>query len=305
MPPWTLSVLVLVASPTAASSETPSPSSEDAAVQGDATANRGDRARADGAEETRWESPLRLSQDAYNAISELARVAFPVRLDFGRPRPGRSDGYGLRLRPTLVMPVPLPKEWKIVPRVRMPVWLALQDDSDDVHAGLSDIETTVWLATPEWGFIEVGLGPFVGWPTAGSSAVGDGEWAVGPSAAIVATPGPFVAHVLATHRFTVESGEQDTEIESSVRWNSERGWSVGVTSESEIATANPLDADVHLGPTLGRVISTRVVHMQLELAVVGWVARDGQTPSAAVELTTAFLLPDASPARRRVDGRRR
>jgi hypothetical protein len=248
-------------------------------------------------------SAFQLSKDAYNAISELARFSTGLRLDFGRSRPGRSDGYGLRLRPIVITPIPLPGEWKIVPRVRMPTWIALQDDGDDVRAGLSDIDSVVWIATPEFRSVQLGIGPSTTWPTAGNPAVGDAAWGVGASAAFVLTPGAFVAHVLATHEWTIPSGDRETEIEASARWTSRRGWAVGVTSESEIPSTNPVDSNVYLGPTIARVISTRVVHLQIELAVLGWVARDSETPSGAVELTTTLLLPDAWPPVQRTTGR--
>ncbi len=236
--------------------------------------------------------PHELSKDAYNAISELARFGADLRLDVGRPRPGRSDGYGLRLRPVLVTPVPLPDAWKIVPRVRMPTWLVVQDETDRIRAGLSDIDSVVWLATPELGPVQLGLGPAVTWPTASGDAVGDGEWEVGPSAAFVLQPGAFLAHALATYTWTPSSGEQSTDLEVSGWWNSRRGWSVGITTESEIPTANSLRSSVHVGPSIGRVVSTRTTHVQLEVAVLGWVARPDDGPSAAVEFTIQFLLPE-------------
>jgi hypothetical protein len=62
--------------------------------------------------------------------------------------------------------------------------------------GLGDINYTGFLSPAAGGPVTWGIGPSISFPSATDEKLGSEKWSAGPSAVVVAQPGPFVTGAL-------------------------------------------------------------------------------------------------------------
>ncbi len=140
--------------------------------------------------------------------ASLISVPFQSNFDFGGGLGGDGFQYKLNVQP--VIPLHLSEDWKIIWRSILP--FITQDDiigfSD--QTGLSDLNTTLWLASArkQEGSPTIGFGPVLQFPTATDDLLGSEKWSIGPSVIFVQQSYGWTVGALANQLWSV-AGEGD------------------------------------------------------------------------------------------------
>jgi hypothetical protein len=95
--------------------------------------------------------------------------------------------------------------------------------------GLGDINYTGWLSPAAGGPVTWDIGPSISFPSATDEKLGTEKWSAGPSAVVVAQPGPFVLGGLVRQlwSFAGDDDRQDVSqmlIQPFVNYNLPEGW---------------------------------------------------------------------------------
>ena len=138
-----------------------------------------------------------LAQEAANPIADLMSVPFQLNNDFGLGEFDRTRNV-LNIQPV----IPL-AEGKLITRTIFPfVWLPdISAESGTYASGLSDILFTAYYAPPA-GSITWGFGPALEIPSGGQNR-GTQKWSLGPSAVVLAQPGPWTLGLLANNLWSI------------------------------------------------------------------------------------------------------
>ena len=148
------------------------------------------------------ESAEALSQAAANPLANLISVPLQLNNDFGLGQYNRTRNV-LNIQPV----VPL-AGGTIITRTIIPfVWLPdVSAESGSFSSGLSDVTFTAFF-TPVGGPVMWGVGPVLDIPTGGQER-GTKKWNLGPSAVLLAQPGPWTLGLLANNVWSI-AGDAD------------------------------------------------------------------------------------------------
>jgi hypothetical protein len=164
--------------------------------------------------------------------------------------------------------------------------------------GLGDINYTGWLSPAAGGPVTWGIGPSISFPSATDEKLGTEKWSAGPSAVVVAQPGPFVVGGLARQlwSFAGDDDRQDVSqilIQPFVNYNLPDGWFL---VSAPIITANwEADSDerwvVPLGGGGGRVFHIGPQPVNASLQAYYNVEKPEFGPDWSLRFAVSFLFP--------------
>jgi hypothetical protein len=164
--------------------------------------------------------------------------------------------------------------------------------------GLGDINYTGWLSPAAGGPITWGIGPSISIPTATDEKLGTEKWSAGPSAVVVAQPGPFVLGGLVRQlwSFAGDGDRQDVSqmlIQPFLNYNLEEGWFL---VSAPIITANwEADSDdrwtVPVGGGAGRVFRIGTQALNATLQAYYNVEAPEFGPDWSLRFAISFLFP--------------
>jgi hypothetical protein len=164
--------------------------------------------------------------------------------------------------------------------------------------GLGDINYTGWLSPAAGGPITWGIGPSISIPTATDEKLGTEKWSAGPSAVVVAQPGPFVLGGLVRQlwSFAGDGDRQDVSqmlIQPFLNYNLEEGWFL---VSAPIITANwEADSDdrwtVPVGGGGGRVFRIGTQALNATLQAYYNVEAPEFGPDWSLRFAITFLFP--------------
>ena len=151
-----------------------------------------------------------LAQELTNPIASL--YTLPMQLNFDQDLGVGGDGSQEVLNLQPLIPFSLNEDWHLISRTIIP--LIHQEDvawKGQDQSGLGDILQSFFLSpsqTPENGWIW-GVGPAVSLPTASEDAFGVDSWALGPTAVILKTKGPWTVGILVNQLWSLGDGGKD------------------------------------------------------------------------------------------------
>lgn len=159
-------------------------------------------------------SDLVFARLAENPVAGILRIPVAAVGSFGLP-PKDRVGFGLILAP--IIPVRFKGSWKILTRITIPAVATVpfgrgQDpmrpvDVDGRTTGFGDMGFEIVGAKQFRGkkgqFFDVGLGPFIGAPSASDDFLGRGRWLLGPEIALGITVQRWVTVLLARNEWSV------------------------------------------------------------------------------------------------------
>ena len=187
--------------------------------------------QAQEAEET---SEASLAKKAQNPIANMISVPFQVNTSYGIGPDNRTSNV-LNIQP--VLPFSLGEKWNLITRTIIPI-VTVPDFSGTGNSsttGLGDINLSLFFA-PKDSKVIWGVGPILALPTATNSALGAGEFGIGPSAVVVFMSGQWVYGATANHTWSVANSEVNaTLIQYFVNYNLPKSWYL---SSAPIVTAN-------------------------------------------------------------------
>jgi hypothetical protein len=164
--------------------------------------------------------------------------------------------------------------------------------------GLGDINYTGWLSPAAGGPVTWGIGPSISIPTATDEKLGTEKWSAGPSAVVVAQPGPFVLGGLVRQlwSFAGDGDRQDVSqmlIQPFLNYNLEEGWFL---VSAPIITANWEAASddrwtVPVGGGGGRVFRIGTQALNATLQAYYNVEAPEFGPDWSLRFAITFLFP--------------
>jgi hypothetical protein len=164
--------------------------------------------------------------------------------------------------------------------------------------GLGDINYTGWLSPAAGGPVTWGIGPSISIPTATDEKLGTEKWSAGPSAVVVAQPGPFVLGGLVRQlwSFAGDGDRQDVSqmlIQPFLNYNLEEGWFL---VSAPIITANwEADSDdrwtVPVGGGGGRVFRVGTQALNASLQAYYNIESPEFGPDWSLRFAISFLFP--------------
>ena len=147
---------------------------------------------------------------AENPLTSVTRVPVLNSAQFGLPPRDRA-AYGLVLAP--IIPKVFDGGWSIITRVTIPAVVTVPFASDAVPPstgrtmGFGDIGFEAlghkMIRGKKRQFYDVGLGPFVGFPSASDDFLGTGRWRLGPEIALGITARQWVAVLIGGNEWSV------------------------------------------------------------------------------------------------------
>jgi hypothetical protein len=142
-----------------------------------------------------------LAQAAANPIADLISIPLQNNVNGGFGEFDRVSNI-LNIQPV----VPL-AGGRLITRTIIPiVWLPdFSAETGSLSSGLSDIVFTAFYVPPT-GAVMWGFGPVVQFPTGGDTR-GSGKWGLGPSAVVLAQPGPWTLGLLFNNVWSVGGNE--------------------------------------------------------------------------------------------------
>jgi hypothetical protein len=177
-----------------------------------------------------------LAKATQNPVADLVSLPFQFNFNTGG---GLGDRTSFTLNFQPVIPIKgLLRNWIIVSRTVIPFVSAPAGTAR--QSGLGDIQQQFFLTPVKAGKIIWGVGPVLSLPTATAELTTTGSWAVGPTALVVKTTGPYVLGALINNLWTFADDGGDPEInqlllQPFINYNFGKGWAV---SFSPVITAN-------------------------------------------------------------------
>ena len=138
-----------------------------------------------------------------------------------------------------VMPLVINEKWNVIARTIVP-FVSVPLPGGQRSAGIADIQEQLYFTPAKPGKIIWGIGPLLSLPTATNTLLATGQLALGPTAVILAMPGPWVVGALANNIWRISGNDQTTEInqfflQPFINYNLARGWAI---STAPAITAN-------------------------------------------------------------------
>jgi len=168
-----------------------------------------------------------LAQQAQNPIANLISVPFQNNTNFNV---GRLDNDQNILNIQPVIPFKLNEDWNLVTRWILPVvYQPPLFQGDDTDFGLGDFNPSFFFVTQVNPKLMIGAGPTFLLPTSTDRRLGPDKWGVGPTAAVVWTPGKWVVGALVNNIWSVAGDSSDPDVNQFllqyfINYNMAGGW---------------------------------------------------------------------------------
>jgi hypothetical protein len=175
---------------------------------------------------TAGKNTTELAKETQNPVANLISVPFQNNFNFGAGT-DRSMVWIMNVQP--VIPIPLSDKWNLITRTIVPIinQPSLAPGMDSAF-GMGDINPSIFLSPAKAeGFIW-GVGATTTLPTATLSALGSGQWSMGPTAVGLWMHGPWVVGALANQQWSMV-GWRDTPVnqflvQPFLNYNLSDGW---------------------------------------------------------------------------------
>ena len=233
-----------------------------------------------------------LATAAQNPVSDLISVPFQNILGFG-VGPQKEVANVLNIQP--VVPFHLTPDLNLITRTILPIVSMPNFTDSGGTTGLGNLTFTGFLSPARPGAVIWGAGPVATFPTATSPQLGSqSTWGLGPSAVVVAMPGPWVVGALVNNIWSVAGAKANNFLlQYFVNYNFPSGWYL---TTGPIITANweaPSGQrwDVPFGAGGGRIVWIGPLPFNLTAQAYWHAIRPDFGPSWTVRLTATLLLP--------------
>ena len=243
--------------------------------------------QAQEAEEAEETSEASLAEKAQNPIANMISVPFQVNTSYGIGPDNRTSNT-LNIQP--VLPFSLGEKWNLITRTIIPI-VTVPDFSGTGNGsttGLGDINLSLYFA-PKESKVIWGVGPIIALPTATNSALGAGEFGIGPSAVVVLMKNQWVYGATANHTWSVANSDVSLSvIQYFINYNLPKSWYL---SSAPLLTVNwnassGNEWTIPFGGTVGKIfkIGKQPINMQ------AGAFYNAVRPDGAAKWSTRFQL---------------
>jgi len=243
------------------------------------------------AEDSTAGSESDLAAAAQNPIADLISLPLQNNTDFGV---GPEDAVQNTLNIQPVYPLNLNENWNLITRTILPVvYQGEVVDGVGSEFGLGDTSLTGFFSPSSSGELTWGVGPQVLLPTSTDDRLGAGEWGLGASAVVIATPKPWVVGALIGNVWSFEGNVNLMTIQPIVNYNLSDGWYL---TSVPILTANwEADSDdrwkIPLGGGVGKIAKIGKQPINAQVAYYNYVESPTDGPDWQLRVQLQFLFP--------------
>jgi hypothetical protein len=248
-----------------------------------------------------------LAAQLQNPIADLISVPLQNNFDFGI---GQEDAFRYTLNIQPVIPISLSKNWNLLSRTIVPIIYEEQTlPGGDDHAGLGDILQSLFFVPAGSRAITWGVGPALSLPTATSDALGSEQWALGPTAVVLAQPLPWTLGVLANHLWSVAGSDDRADVNAtylqpfaSYTTSKATSFTASLEAVHDWEGDNSWSVPAILG--VGQVLKIAEQPANVTLAGKYWLAGPDAGPDWGARLVLTLLFPRSPPVGGAVAGGR-
>jgi hypothetical protein len=182
------------------------------------------------------DQPTELAKATQNPVADLVSLPFQFNFNTGGGL-GDQTSFTLNFQPVIPVKGLIPN-WIVVARTVIP-YASVPAGTTRQH-GLGDIQGQFFLTPAKSGKVIWAVGPVISFPTATAEILTTGSWAIGPTALILESTGPYVFGALINNLWTFadDGGEPKTNqflLQPFINYNFGEGWAL---SFSPNITAN-------------------------------------------------------------------
>ncbi|MBW2243158.1 MAG: hypothetical protein JRH01_14325 [Deltaproteobacteria bacterium] len=254
----------------------------------------GDSAPARAEEPSSGANPdVELAKKSQNPVGDLISVPFENNFDGGF---GPKDAliYTLNLKP--VYPLTLGEDWTLINRLTLPIIHQGERVSGEGNKfGLGDSVYQAFFS-PKDSPVIWGAGPAFLFPTHTSPRLGNDKWGVGPTAVLLAKPGPWLVGGLVQHLWSFAGSGDGVSLSSAqyfVNYNFGNGWYL-TSTPTMTANWKKNAGDtwtIPVGGGIGNLLRIGGAPVDIKLQGFGYPERPTGGPDWSVQLTFKLLFP--------------
>ena len=234
-----------------------------------------------------------------NPVADLISVPIQNNINPGIAPYGRVQNV-ISLQP--VIPLNLGENWMLITRIIQPiVWQPYPDQKSGGVFGLGDMNPSFFLAPKNPGAVIWGAGPAVVIPTATSQMLGQGKLDFGPSAVVLAQPGPWTVGALVSNVWSVAgSGGRPPVNRMALQYfmvyNLPHDWylnsSPTITADWRATAGNVWTVPFGLG--VGRLVNIGQAPMDFSATFYGNATTPAGMPTWSMSFQVTLLFPKGS-----------
>ncbi len=175
----------------------------------------------------RAQSESDLAKASQNPIANL--TSLPLQFNYNS-----GGGFGSRTSLLLnvqpVMPLTLDKRWLLISRTVVP-YISIPLDDGTRRTGLADIQEQMYFTPKSAGKVVWGAGPIFSIPSATNDLARTGQYALGPTAVVLVSPGRWVLGCLANNLWRISGVDNGPPInqltvQPFINFNIPQGWAI-------------------------------------------------------------------------------
>jgi hypothetical protein len=200
-----------------------------------------------------------------------------------------------------VIPVSINSQWSLITRTMVPLILQPpQAEGESWTSGAGDIQFSAFLSPTQTGKWVWGIGSAVLMPSASHEALGQGKWAVGPTAAAIRYDGPWTYGTLISNVWSVagnagRNAVNQMQLEPLLSYNfphnPDRSVSFSPTFTADWKASGGERWTLPLGVGLGQLVKLGAQSVGLQATAYYYVAKPTGGPNWTLELQVQFLFP--------------
>ena len=245
-------------------------------------------ARAEGDDATE------ISKKTQNPVSDV--VSIPIRNDISFGLPNDRVQSLFKIQP--VLPLHLFPEVNLILRTIIPFY-SQPVGTTDRASGLGDIQFQMFVSPSRPGSVIWGVGPVIYLPTATDSAFATEKFALGASAVVLGTPGPWVVGALVTYTASVAGNSNRPSInlldaQYFVNYNLPQGWAIGTAPDVLLDFSRSSDRwTVPVGAFVVKTFLLSSMALQVQFGGYYNVVRPEGAPQWVFRTQITMVLPEA------------
>jgi hypothetical protein len=177
-----------------------------------------------------------LAKASQNPVADL--TSFPLQFNYYSAG-GLQSQTALILNVQPVMPLDIDQRWLVISRTIVP-YVSAPLPVGGRTTGIADIQQQMYLTPRKAGTFVWGIGPVLSVPTATNDFVRTGQWALGPTAVGLVSPGRWVIGLLANNLWRIGGVDNGADInqltvQPFINFNIPTGWAIAT---APLITAN-------------------------------------------------------------------
>ena len=245
---------------------------------------------------------MALAKASQNPLTDM--VSIPVQFNF-------YTGGGLgdqTVRETLlqpVLPLSISPKWNLIARTIVPYLNIPESKQSNGNRlkGIGDIEEELVFSPKHSGKITWGVGPVLSFPTATINEIATGQFAIGPTAAIILMPGKWLFGAVANNIWRMGGSDSTTAInqffvQPFINYNLKGGWAISTGPAISANWAAPVGQQwtVPIGIGFSKVTLVGAQHVSVILQYYHNIVRPDNGAADQVRMQVSLLLPSRARA---------